>query len=600
MPRDIGIHSATPAHDGDDDLPEYVERDFDVKLRVTLSAHLPDRGSFLIMIGGSSAGKTRSLYEAIRELVPDWRLFLPAGAADLLALKNAPPSRTVFWLDELQRYLGSSPPLTPECVLALERNGNLVVGTLWPDQYARWSAAGGETQQLVKRAVPISVPDTLSAAELHEANRVAERDGRIRNALDTGDAGMTQALAGGPSLVLCWEQPSTPYAKAIITAAADAHRVGVQTPLSEDLLAEAMYGYLKRHERGRSAEHFLQQAMPHATRPLHGDVRALMEVDGGRPGTRAGFVVADYLAQHLRRVRRTEPVPAAAWSTLATRLRHPDDLRRLAEGARVRLRFGPAEAALTRLAYEFHDGRSAVVLADLFIRQDRLDEAVKALRHQKASPLVRHKLAHVDELRELVADLRPSAGPGARDLSYEVADLLADGGVSERLRRQAAEGDAMAAERLIERLADRGCLREIRDRADRGDRAAAEALADLYVAWGDEELLVARARGGDQAAELRLSKLHRVSARGEAARYEIDALREAVDEGSSQAALDLCTLLFDLRDEANLRAELDAGTPGAAEKLIALYTALEHPSLIHLRAYGLEADGRLVTPEINP
>jgi hypothetical protein len=597
LPRDLGIHSAMPTVDGDDDLPRYVERDFDLKLRLTLAANLPDRGSFVILIGGSSTGKTRSLYEAVCELVPDWRLYLPVDVGDLLELRTAPPTRTVFWLDEFQRYLGGNPPLTPECVLALERGGNLVVGTLWPDQYARWTAAGGEIQHLVRRAVPISVPDSLSPAERETAYEVAEQDGRIRNALDTRDAGMTQVLAGGPSLVMCWEQAVTPYAKAIITAAADAHRVGVQSPLNQDLLADAMHGYLLRRERVTSKDHWLDQAIPHATQPLYGNVSALSPVDDGRAGTLAGYTVADYLAQHLRRVRRTEPLPHEAWETLATRLRGPDDLRRLADHANARLRYRYAEVALGRLVREFGDSKSAVKLADLLTRQDRLDQAVRVLRpFARTGPLVEQKLTHLTALAERVDAVRTRT----RGLSDEVAELLADGGVCDVLRREADSGDALAAEQLVERLADRGCVRELRDRADRGDRRAAEALADMYVAWGDEDLLVARARAGDQAAELRLSKMHRVSAFGEAARYEIAELREKVDEGDPPAALELCTLLFDLRDEKNLRAELNAGTPGAADRLIAHYTALEHPSLIHLRAFGLEADGQLITPETNP
>ena len=68
------------------------------------------------------------------------------------------------------------------------------------------------------------------------------------------------------------------------------------------------------------------------------------------------------------------------------------------------------------------------------------------------------------------------------------------------------------------------------------------------------------------------------------------------DEGRAEAAFQLCTLLFELRDEESLMAELDAGTTGAAERLIALYTARDHRSLIQLRAFGLDAAGQLVNP----
>jgi hypothetical protein len=604
IPRELGIHSAAPMVGSDDDLPTYVEREFDFQLRTALATNLPDRGSFVVMVGGSSTGKTRSLYEAIYQLVPEWGLVQPADASTLLDVKNAPPRETVFWLDELQQYLGGHPPLTAECVRALVRHGNLVVGTLWPDQYAKWTAGRDDVHLLVKSAFVIPVPDALNADELSKAEVIAEQDERIRDALDAREVGLTQVLAGGPRLVMCWEQPANAYAKAMITAAADAHRLGVQSPLSEDVLTGAMFGYLKAHQRVRSADYWLSAALPHATEPLYGDVSPLFPVDDGRAGTLAGYTIADYLAQHVRRKRRTEPVPHHAWQALVTKLHRPEDLRRLVASAAARLRFCYAERALTRLVDEFDDGRAAAELVDLLVRQDRLAEAVDVLHRQlQAHPhdrLAVRKLAHVQELWQRVDEVRPPAGRRTRDIPAAVADILADGGVCDELRREAEAGDTIAAERLIERLVERGCLHEIRDRAERGEVRAAEALADLYLAWGEVELLRDRADAGDRAAGLRLAKIHRLSARRAAAMYEIAELRAAVDEGRPEAALQLCTLLFELRDEKNLKAELNAGTTGAAERLIALYTAQEHRSLIRLRAFGLDADGQLVTPEQTP
>lgn len=599
-PRDLGIHSAIPGSDGDDDLPTYVERDFDFKLRAALATNLPDRGSFVILVGGSSTGKTRSLYEAVYELVPDWSLEQPAEASDLLELKNAPPSATVFWLDELQQYLGGSPALTSECVRVLVRSGNLVVGTLWPDQYAKWTSGPEDARSLMKIAFPISVPDSLTEPELEQAKEIAEYDSRIRSALQIRDAGLTQALAGGPSLVMCWEQPATPYAGAIITAAADAHRLGVQSPLSGELLARAMFGYLKASHRVRPAEQWLSQALPHATQRLYGDVSALSPVDDGRAGTLAGYTVADYLAQHLRRKRRTAPVPQSAWLALGEHLRCPEDLRRLAGSALARLRYYYAEPVLARLVYEFDDGRAAAELADLLIRQNRFDAALDVLgRRLEADPqdrLIIRKMSHAQELWRRVGDIRSAPDLGAAARRNLIAEVLADGGVCDELRGQADSGDRRAAERLVERLAERGCLRELGDRADRGDSFAAEALADVLMAWGETDVLRARAEAGDSAAEFRLSKAHRDSARRPGAAYEIATLRAAVDDGRPEAAMQLCTLLFELRDEPNLRAELEAGTTGAAERLIALYTAEERRELAQIRAFGLDADGEPINP----
>lgn len=599
-PRDLGIHGAIHV-DGADDLPTYVERSFDFKLRAVLSSQLPDRGSFVIMIGGSSAGKTRSLYEAIYSVVPDWWLALPRSASDLLELRADPPRSTVFWLDELQQYLGTTPSLTFECVRLLQRHGNLVVGTLWPDQYAQWTDGRGDVHQMVRSAVPIPVAESLDRQERSDARLVAEKDQRIDDALRSGEAGMTQMLAGAPRLVMSWEQPVNPYAKAMISAVADAHRLGVQSPLSKELLADAMFGYLRPWERVSTAEHWLAEALPHVAAPRSDGVSPLYASDDGRPGTLAGYTIADYLAQHVRRVWRSRPVPKESWRALVTHLRTPDDLRRVAASAMVRLRYRYAETALARLAEEFGDDRAALELADLLVRQDRFDRATRILlgRMEPATPdlMISRKHHSVQELRHRVEEVRPPAGTSSRGVPAEVAEILADGGVTDQLREVARGGSAIAAERLVELLAERGCVRELRDRADNGDRRAGEALADLYAAWEDVEPLRERADAGDEAARRRLKKLRREQGRRTDARFQIEQLRAQVDEGQSGSAIQLCGLLFELRDERALREELDAGTTGAAERLIALYTAQEHRSLSTLRAFGLEADGQFTTPE---
>jgi hypothetical protein len=603
-PRDLGIHSAIVTPDTTDDLPAYIEREFDFRLRAELGSN---RGCFVILVGGSSTGKTRSLYEAVHDVAPDWRLVQPEETEELLELRDDPPARTVFWLDELQRYLGSHPPLSSECVRALTRKQNIVVGTLWPDQYdarvvPRQSDTDDDVRRLLRSAIVISVPDHFTPEELERAYGKALQDTRIRMALETRDAGLTQALAGGPALVLSWEQAPNHYARAMITAAADAHRLGVQSPLSEELLAAAMFGYLRAAQRVTPQEVWLAKAIPHATRPLLGDVSALSPVDGGRAGTLAGYTVADYLAQHLQRRRRVECVPHEAWHALVTRIGRSADLRRLADSAAARLRYVFAELALERLVDEFGDGGAVIELAQLLIRQDRFERAVDVLcRRVDVDPRdhdVRRQLARTQELWERVERIRPAAAAGDRAAHERLTGILADGGECDDLRARADAGDAVAAEELVERLAESGALRELRERADMGHVYAAEALADLYVARGDVDLLQARAHAGDRAAERRLSKVHAAGIRSASAESELAELQAAAG-ADPEAARQLCTLLFELRDENGLRAELEAGTYGAADRLIALYTADEimpREHLAHLRAFGLTADGTPFTP----
>jgi hypothetical protein len=57
-------------------------------------ADAADQGGFVLLVGGSSVGKTRCAAEAIRELLPDWWLVHPAGPTEVAALAAAPPAHT--------------------------------------------------------------------------------------------------------------------------------------------------------------------------------------------------------------------------------------------------------------------------------------------------------------------------------------------------------------------------------------------------------------------------------------------------------------------------------------------------------------------------
>ena len=143
--RRLGVHEAISVPGAAAGaLPEYVPRDADaagagVRARVAAAA---ERGGFVLLVGGSSVGKTRCAAEAVRALVPDWQLVHPAGPAEVAALAAAPPPRTVVWLDELQRYLDGEHGLTGGMVRALlgAPGPVMLIGTLWPDLYSTWTA----------------------------------------------------------------------------------------------------------------------------------------------------------------------------------------------------------------------------------------------------------------------------------------------------------------------------------------------------------------------------------------------------------------------------------------------------------------------------
>ena len=140
--RRLGVHAAISVPGMPDEVPpKYVLRDVDtaehgVRAKVAAAA---ERGGFVLLVGGSSVGKTRCAAETVKALLPDWWLVHPAGAAEIAALARTPTPRTVVWLDELQRYLDGEQGLTGGVVRALLNHLAVIIGTLWPDRYAAYS-----------------------------------------------------------------------------------------------------------------------------------------------------------------------------------------------------------------------------------------------------------------------------------------------------------------------------------------------------------------------------------------------------------------------------------------------------------------------------
>ena len=81
-PRLLGVHAAISVPGVPDDVPpQYVPRDVDaaefgVRARVSAAAQA---GGFVLLVGGSSVGKTRCAVEAVKTLLPEWWLVHPAG-----------------------------------------------------------------------------------------------------------------------------------------------------------------------------------------------------------------------------------------------------------------------------------------------------------------------------------------------------------------------------------------------------------------------------------------------------------------------------------------------------------------------------------------
>ena len=553
--RRLGVHAAISVAGVSDEVPpEYVSRDVDTAEHgvrgKTLAA--AGRGGFVLLVGGSSVGKTRCAAEAVKALLPDWWLVHPAGPAEMARLAAAPPGRTVVWLDELQRYLDGEHGLTGGLVRALLGGPVVLIATLWPERYAAYTAVpapGGadphaREREVLDLAAVIRISGEFSPAEQDRARAAAGRDRRLALALGAAGYGLTQTLAAAPQLVARWEgaRDGSPYGWAVLTAALDAARLGARAPLSADLLRAAAPGYCTSAQQATAPGNWFEQALAYATTRLHGAAAAL-SVAGVGMGQVAGYTAADYLLQHASGERRIARVPASTWDALLLHLRDPADAVRLADSARGRLLYRYA-IALYRYAIDADadGGYAARRLASLLAERGDLDEAIQIL------------------------DVRADAGD--RDAATQLASLLYDRGDLDGLRARADAGDVYAADRLADLLYDRGDLDELRARADAGDGSTAFRLASLLAERGDLDeaiqTLDARAAAGDldERPGRILSLLY--------GRDDLDELRARADAGDVYAARQLALLLADRGDLQELRARADVDGVYAADRLARL------------------------------
>ena len=350
-PRRLGVHAAISVPGVPDEVPpEYVPRDVDaaefgVRAKVATAAQ---RGGFVLLVGGSSVGKTRCAVEAVKAVLPDWWLVHPVAPDQIAALAQAPPARTVVWLDELQRYLDREHGLTGGVVRALlgAPHPVVIVGTLWPDRYAAYTTVptpGGADPHAWEREVldlaeVIRIDPAFSPAEQDRARAAATRDQRLQVALESAGYGLTQTLAAAPQLVARWQdaQTASPYAWAVLTAALDAVRLGARAPSSVGFLRAAAPGYCTSQQQAEAPDNWLEQALAYATGKLHGAAAALSPV-GTSMGQITGYTAADYLIQHASRDRRSVRPPGSTWDSVLSCIHDPADAARLAESAKARL-----------------------------------------------------------------------------------------------------------------------------------------------------------------------------------------------------------------------------------------------------------------------
>jgi hypothetical protein len=526
-PRRLGVHAAISVVGVPDEIPpEYVPRDaddgeFGVRAKVATASQ---RGGFVLLVGGSSVGKTRCAFEAVSALLPDWGLVCPSGPGDVAALAASPAPRTVIWLDELQNYLDGEAGLDGDVMRALlnARYPTVIVATIRPDWYNVYAALPSASdadryareREVLGLAAEVRIRGEFSPAERDRARTAAKRDRRLMIALETTGYGLTQTLAAAPQLVARWrDAPAVDsYAWAVLAAALDAARLGVRTPLRAGFLRAAAPGYLSSRQLAEAPWDWFEQALDYTTVILHGAVSALSPAGAGM-GKIAGYTVADYLLQHVGVERLYERVPASTWEALLTHVTDPADAARLAGKAHDMLLYGYA-IALIRTAADAGNAEAARRLASFLRQRGDLDEAIRVLQgladtgdHRAARELaiLASKRGDLDPLKALAH----TDSMAAYDL-VDAAKLLACHGNQDAMHWLISGADAghyLSARGLAELLAASDDLDQLWVRANDGDWVAAVQLAQSLAERSavDEALQVLRvaANGADDNATRR-------------------------------------------------------------------------------------------------
>lgn len=657
----LRVHRSVPLGDDvtthlDRYLPTWVERDAAAQvLRWMGTAR--SRGGLLVVVGASSVGKTRMLYETAAVELGGWPVVAPGlgdgqainALAECLDEMDGP---VVLWLDELHRFV-PGPWLTPDSIpttvrvigrLLAATHAVVILGSMWPEHLnaltvTRPGANGKpepehpEAADLLRHAEVVTL-ETFNATENDAALRLSSRDPRLAVAIDDPQFGVTQALAGVPALMQRY-QAATEEEKALLHAAIDAQRLGVPPPLRSELLADAARGYLTGV---RPTDDWIQPTLERLTRregPHDRATAPLLAFNDSDHRHVIGYEVADYLLQYTARTRRCTPIPDPAWQAFANHIHNPDVLTRLAANAANRgleqhtttllrnaaktgkvtdqlanLLAERGDLGLLRAQADDGDGGAAMSLAFHLARRGDLDE----LRARTAGGdwLAGEQLVALLAEQQEFVELQALADSDVWAAQVTVAEMEAERGDLDPLRALADLVGGAAARILADRLAEDGDLEELRSRADAGDAWATTRLAESLAERGELDELRLRAKAGEESAAARLAAMGELAplqaladggnesaARTLAAllaeKGDLDPLRALADD-DWEAALRLATLLAAQGDmeELQLRAEAgDAWAPASRAELLAKQGDLEELRIL-VQAGELSAVGPLI------
>jgi TPR repeat protein len=315
-PIAFGVHPSATLEGGR--VPPYIERDVDADISSLLQP-----GSFILLIGDSTAGKTRCAYEALRAAYRDFTLFSPDSSAEFAhGVTSIQDEKLVIWLDDLERFL-SPPAITGRMIDESLKKGWLILATVRSEQLSVISprvtlrATSSHVQEslrntrgVISRSHSIYIDRQWSSDEISRVQQ--SRDPRLRDAVQhSSEVGIAEYLAAGPQLMMEWQNAwapgLNPRGAALVATAVDFKRIGMAYPIPRSVLEELHSQYLQQRGGARLRPESMEEALQWATEPLHATSSLLI------PTGNDSFTAFDYFPDYLARNANAAKPPDFIW-----------------------------------------------------------------------------------------------------------------------------------------------------------------------------------------------------------------------------------------------------------------------------------------------
>ncbi|MFE0522971.1 hypothetical protein [Streptomyces sp. NPDC058954] len=421
-PVELGVHPAASGPGLPPGLPVFIRRDVSTSVEERLSP-----GHFVLLVGESTAGKTRTAYEAMAARAGRRLLIVPNGAEGIMAAVEVAGRlrrSAVIWLDDLEKFLGSGGLSRTDVqnLLHAGRRQHIILATLRAEEYAQLTGERGTIgppgpgyradpqrrgEDVLRMAEHIQLPRSWSRQERDRAlDEAYADDPRIREALLHIDIfGLAEYLAAGPHLLqacnIAWAVGNHPRGAALVEAAILARRCGIHRPLPATVLAGIAHPILTEHGGIRLHPEPLEQALQWATTPVHATSSPLIPHDDER------YTAFDYLVDALPK----QPPPAEAFDALLA-FATDDEPIGLAELAWFWCRFAATHAAWQRALHHPRHERRIYALSGLaeLLAEWRGDDQARAF----LTSLAQERTAHLgaEHLETLDARLELASWTG--------------------------------------------------------------------------------------------------------------------------------------------------------------------------------------------